>query len=219
MTTADLKSALPQLGSRATPRRVRNTRPNYFSRSDRLEVIHLSAECWPFARTGGLGEAVAGLAAFQAGRGIGVTVVMPLYRAIREAAIEMQAVGAPFSVPVGACLEEVQLYRTPMQSGKPRMFFIDHKPSFDRDGIYGEGGADYPDNARRFALFSLAALSRTATHRSWRERRARPRLAYGARHCRLTSNPEVGRAWSSSADGVLGAQRRLSRKLSPGNDR
>jgi starch synthase len=158
MNTADLKSALPQLGSRATPRRVRSARPNYFSRADRLEVIHLSAECWPFARTGGLGEAVAGLAAFQAGRGIGVTVVMPLYRTIREAAIEMQAVGAPFSVPVGARLEVAQLYRTPAQLGKPRMFFIDHKSYFDRDGIYGEGGADYADNARRFALFSLAAL-------------------------------------------------------------
>ena len=158
MTTADLKSALPRLGSRANPRRVRSVRPNHFSRADRLEVIHLAAECWPFARTGGLGEAVAGLAAFQAAGRIGVTVVMPLYRTIREAAIEMQAVGAPFSVAVGARLEEVQLYRTPVQLGKPRMFFIDHKSSFDRDGIYGEGGADYPDNARRFALFSLAAL-------------------------------------------------------------
>jgi starch synthase len=158
MNTADLKSALPQLGSRAKPRRVRSVRPNHFSRADRLEVIHLAAECWPFARTGGLGEAVAGLAAFQAGRGIGVTIVMPLYRTIREAAVEMQAVGPPFSVVVGARLEEVQLYRTPAQLGKPRMFFIDHTSYFDRDGIYGEGGADYPDNARRFGLFSLAAL-------------------------------------------------------------
>jgi starch synthase len=158
MNTADLKSALPQRGSRARPRRVRSLRPNQLSRADRLEVIHLAAECCPFARTGGLGEAVAGLAAFQAGRGIGVTVVMPLYRTIREAAIEMQAVGAPFNVPVGPCLEEAQLYCTPVPSGKPRMFFIDHKSYFDRDGIYGEGGADYPDNARRFALFSLAVL-------------------------------------------------------------
>src|SRR5690348_11295933 len=158
MTTADLKSALPQLGPRAAPRRVRSVRPSHFSRSEHLEVIHLTAECWPFARTGGLGEAVAGLAAFQAARGLRVTVLMPLYRTIREAAIEMQTVGAPFLVPVGARLEEVQLYRTPLQLGKPRMFFIGHTSYFDRDGIYCEGGADYPDNARRFALFSFAAL-------------------------------------------------------------
>jgi starch synthase len=158
MTTPNLKAALPQLGSRAAHRHVRTARPNYLSTADRLEVVHLSAECWPFARTGGLGEAVAGLAAFQAGRGNGVTVVMPLYRRIREAAIDMHPVGPPFGVPVGARVDVVQLYRTPPQFGKPRMFFIDHKPYFDRDGLYGEGGADYPDNARRFALFSLAAL-------------------------------------------------------------
>jgi starch synthase len=143
-------------------------RPNHFSRPDRLEVIHLAAECWPFARTGGLGEAVAGLAAFQAARGIDVTVVMPLYRAVRESAIELATVGAPFSVRVGARTEEVQLYRTLTRPAKPRIFFIDHIPYFDRAGIYGEGGADYPDNARRFALFSLAAL------------RALPRIAPGA---------------------------------------
>ena len=167
MTTADLKSALPH-GSTAVRRRVRNVRTNHFSRPDRLEVIHLTAECLPFARTGGLGEAVAGLAAFQAAQGIGVSVIMPLYRAIRESAIELATVEAPFSVRVGPRVEEVQLYRTVARPGKPRIFFIDHCPSFDREGIYGEGGADYPDNARRFALFSLAAL------------RALPRIAAGA---------------------------------------
>ena len=29
---------------------------------------------------------------------------------------------------------------------------------FDRDGLYGEGGQDYPDNAERFAFFCRAAL-------------------------------------------------------------
>ena len=167
-TTADFKSALPQLRSPAAPRRIRSVRPNHASLPDRLEVIHLAAECWPFARTGGLGEAVAGLAAFQAGRRIGVTVVMPLYRTIRQSAIQLEAVGVPFRVPVGSRAEEVQLYRAVAPPGKPRMFFISHADYFDREGIYGEGSADYPDNARRFALFSLAAV------------RALPRIAPSA---------------------------------------
>jgi len=167
MTSAELQSALPH-ASPVAPRRVRGVRPNHFTRPDRLEVIHLAAECWPFARTGGLGEAVAGLAAFQAAPDIGVTVVMPLYRAVRESALDLATVGAPFTVRVGPRVEEVQLYRTVTRPGTPRIFFIDHPPCFDRDGIYGEAGADYPDNARRFALFSLAAL------------RALPRIAPGA---------------------------------------
>jgi starch synthase len=167
MTSADFKSALPHR-SHAVPRRVRSVRTSHSSRPDPLEVIHLTAECWPYARTGGLGEAVAGLAAFQAAQGIGITVIMPLYRAVRESAIALATVGAPFSVRVGPRAEEVQLYRTVTRPGKPRIFFIDHGPYFDRDGIYGEDGADYPDNARRFALFSLAAL------------RALPRMTPGA---------------------------------------
>jgi hypothetical protein len=47
MTIADLKSALPQLGSRDDPRRVRSARPYHFSKADRLEVIHLTAERSP----------------------------------------------------------------------------------------------------------------------------------------------------------------------------
>ena len=167
MNTADPKSALPRVASRTTSRRVRDVRPNRLPRDDHLEVIHLAAECWPFARTGGLGEAVAGLVTYQARRGIAVSLVMPLYRVIRKTGVELQPVGAPFSLSVGERLEEIRLWRTPAQFGKPRMFFIDHVSSFDRDGIYGEAGADYTDNARRFALFSLAAM------------RALPRVAAG----------------------------------------
>src|SRR3989441_8770991 len=34
--------------------------------AERVGVVHLTAEYWPFARTGGLGEAVSGLATTQA---------------------------------------------------------------------------------------------------------------------------------------------------------
>jgi len=40
-------------------------------------VVHLAPELSPYARTGGLGEAVASLAKYQAASGIPVTVIMP----------------------------------------------------------------------------------------------------------------------------------------------
>src|SRR6266699_150406 len=86
--------------------------------AERVGVVHLTAEYWPFARTGGLGEAVSGLATTQAAAGHPTTVVMPLYQLVHETT-----------------------------------------PSLDRAGIYGDNGADYPDNARRFAFFCLAALT------------------------------------------------------------
>ena len=41
----------------------------------------------------------------------------------------------------------------------PQVFFIEHLEYFNRPGIYGENAVDYPDNARRFAFFALAALT------------------------------------------------------------
>src|SRR5258708_6451687 len=35
-----------------------------------IPIVHLAAECWPWARTGGLGEAVASLATYQALAGL-----------------------------------------------------------------------------------------------------------------------------------------------------
>ena len=41
----------------------------------------------------------------------------------------------------------------------PQVFFIEHLDYFNRPGIYGENAVDYPDNARRFAFFALAAVT------------------------------------------------------------
>src|SRR5690606_9589676 len=47
-------------------------------------ILHVSAECWPLARTGGLGEAVAGLVRKQRNMGLAAYVVLPLYRTVRN---------------------------------------------------------------------------------------------------------------------------------------
>ncbi len=123
-----------------------------------VSVVHLTAEYWPLARTGGLGEAVNGLATFQAVAGQPTVVVLPLYRAVRNTAPDLERVG-PFSVTLGLRTEQAWLYRIPEVEGKPHVFLIEHQEFFDRDGIYGADDADYPDNARRFAFFCLAALT------------------------------------------------------------
>jgi starch synthase len=123
-------------------------------------VVHLAAELSPYARTGGLGEAVASLARYQASSGIPTTVMMPLYRAARETAGELRPLGPAFDVEVGSRVEEARLY-TPVVPGATgaRVIFVENERYFDRAGIYGESGWDYIDNARRYAFFALAALT------------------------------------------------------------
>lgn len=121
-------------------------------------MVHLTAEYTPYARTGGLAEAVQGLATFQAKQGIPVVVIVPLYRVIRNAAKNLVQIGTEITVYVGPRREQVRFFRdADIQSG-PTVIFVDHPGYFDREGIYVERGADYPDNPRRFALFTRAAL-------------------------------------------------------------
>ena len=123
----------------------------------KTRVLHLTAELWPYARTGGLGQAVAGLADYQAATGTESHVVLPLYREARAHAGKLEPFADPFTVESGGRLEKVRCWH---QAGDkfPKTLFLEHDPSFDRAGIYGEAGSDYPDNPRRFALFASAAI-------------------------------------------------------------
>src|SRR5205823_1859663 len=128
--------------------------------AERIGVVHLTAEYWPFARTGGLGEAVSGLATFQAAAGMPTTVVLPLYRQVRATAPSLERAGPPFTVTFGDRSETAWLYREQVGAAQgPQVFFIEHPDFFDRAGIYGDDSGDYPDNALRFAFFCAAALT------------------------------------------------------------
>lgn len=122
-------------------------------------VVHLAAELSPYARTGGLGEAVASLAKYQAASGIPVTVFMPLYSVVRER-VELRPVGPAFSVTVGPRTETARIYEpaAPWIPGTPRPLFVESDAYFERPGLYGDDEGDYPDNARRYALFARAVL-------------------------------------------------------------
>lgn len=123
-----------------------------------IRIVHFAAECWPYARSGGLGEAVASLAAYQAAAGLPTTVVMPLYRQVRTVVSAFEPVGPPFSVQLGANKEPARLWRAKDAPKGTDVLFVEHAGFFDRPSLYGEGG-DYRDNHRRFAFFALAALA------------------------------------------------------------
>ncbi len=132
-----------------------------------VSIVHVTAEYSPYARTGGLAEAVAGLANFQHVAGLHVTAILPLYRTVRDEDPDLEPVGQPFVVTIGARHEEARVFRVAGPAAGPQVFFIEHLDYFNRHGIYGESGADYPDNHRRFAFFALAAMT------------ALPRLVHG----------------------------------------
>jgi starch synthase len=135
-----------------------------------VSVVHLTAELAPIARTGGLGEVVASLSAYQAAAGMNVAIVMPLYRQIRQQFPDIEPIGDPFVTYVNYRAHGAQLYRLPdadaaavigMRGGAtpPSVYFIDNRDFFDRDGIYADDRVGtYTDSARRYAFFCAAAM-------------------------------------------------------------
>src|SRR3954467_8664021 len=124
-----------------------------------VSVVHVTAEYYPYARTGGLAEQVSGPARFQGAAGLNVAAILPLYRTVRDVDPDLEPVGQPFAVPMGPRTEEARVFRVAGAQSGPQVFFIEHLEYFNRPGIYGENAIDYPANARRFAFFALAAVT------------------------------------------------------------
>ncbi len=131
--------------------------------ADLGRVVHLTAEYWPYVRTGGLGEAVRGLAEYQARAGIPVTVVLPLHRAVVHSGTPLEPMGDAFEVRTRGHRDNVRVHRVAGPSTNPEVWFVEHQ-SFDRPGVYGDTTGDYPDNHWRFSCFAHAALAGLPRH-------------------------------------------------------
>src|SRR3954471_921965 len=103
-----------------------------------VSVVHVTAEYYPYARTGGMAEAVSGLANFQRAAGLNVAAVLPPYRTVCDVDPDLEPVGQPFMVPLGGRSEEARVFRVAGSSSGPQVFFIEHLDYFNRPGIYGE---------------------------------------------------------------------------------
>ena len=122
-------------------------------RAPKLRVLTIASELSPWAKTGGLADVVSSLPAALERLGHQVTIVVPRYRGMTVAADE----SIPWRIDLGARSHQVTFRRLAI-SERRDVVLVDEPALFDRPQLYGEGNADYPDNARRFALLSAAAL-------------------------------------------------------------
>ena len=131
----------------------------------------VSPEASPVARVGGLADAVAALAKTLARLGHKVTVVMPRYHSAEAGGLMLARRITPLRLPIGpgGALTEATLFDGRLGPGVD-LVLVDVPGLYDRPsqqdalashanarGIYGDGLADYADNARRFAVLSRAA--------------------------------------------------------------
>jgi len=118
----------------------------------------ISAEGPPLQRTGALIDVMDALPAALRAQGHDVCVVLPLYREIRQnRAFKTKNTGIAVDVRVGDKVYPARYLEGRSASGV-QLYLVRCDEFFDRDGIYGERGKPYEDNASRFIFFCKAAL-------------------------------------------------------------
>ena len=122
-----------------------------------MHIVFAASECVPFAKTGGLADVAGALPAELTQLGHRVTVYMPLYRGVLQQLHKPKTAIASLTIPFSYYNRFVRIVDGGLRDGV-QFYFVDCPELFDREGLYGARGGDYPDNAERFGLFARAVL-------------------------------------------------------------
>jgi starch synthase len=126
-----------------------------------MKILMAASEAVPFAKTGGLADAVSALSLALVSLGHEVKIVLPRYYNIDRG--KLRQLEGPLGVPMGNGEEWCGVYTTALPGSSEKkpvdVYFIDHESFFGRDGIYGvPWEPDYLDNPRRFGFLSRAVF-------------------------------------------------------------
>lgn len=124
-----------------------------------MKVLYVTSECWPFAKTGGLGDVAYALPKELKKEGVDVRVILPKYSTMPNYLKEKLREIAVFNVKVGWRNQYCGLLE--MELDGVKFYFIDNEYYFKREGeiayLYG-----YGDDVERYTFFSNAVLEALA---------------------------------------------------------
>jgi starch synthase len=120
-----------------------------------MDILMVAAEHGPYVRQTDAADAVASLAKALRQLGHDVTVALPRHPSFEAGGLMVARRLTPLSLPGGG---EITVFDVQLPSGVQLSLF-DAPVLFDRPGVYGEAGTEYPDNAKRFSLLSQAAAA------------------------------------------------------------
>lgn len=126
-----------------------------------LNLLMVSSEAIPYAKTGGLADVAGALPLELAKLGHDVILLLPRYRCLSESGRSFRPV-CRLQVPtpqgpVDTLIEE-DVISVGGDGRHVRVWTVRNEAFFDRPGLYGDRGADYQDNLDRFAFFCRATI-------------------------------------------------------------
>ncbi len=123
-----------------------------------MNILWVTSEAVPYAKTGGLADVSSALPSALADRGHEVSVVMPYYPQIMgkldlKFNTRYELVGVPFG-------DKTEWAQIQVLKVKERLtfYFIEFHRFFDRPSLYDWWGNEYSDNGQRFIFLSRAAM-------------------------------------------------------------
>jgi starch synthase len=122
-----------------------------------MNIMMVTSEAVPFAKTGGLADVTSALSRALSGHGHEVSIFMPLYSFI--ASDQFEEVKGTLDIPLGFETCRIRIFRTNLGDSRVKVLFLDHPLFSGRSGLYGDSGSHtYRDNHIRFALLCRGAL-------------------------------------------------------------
>ena len=120
-----------------------------------MRILQATSEFFPYSKTGGLADMVAGLSGALAELGEDVTVATPLYRGIREQVPDLKPFGPKVILPLGKQTFTGRWWKATESNGLT-LLFLEQEDFYDRPGLYMANGNGYWDNPERFMFLSKA---------------------------------------------------------------
>ncbi len=124
----------------------------------KINVLFISSEAMPYAKTGGLGDVAGSLPSYLVEMGANVKSFIPMYRSVNRAKYNIEKLFDNSCVKMGNCEEFYSVYHTTKPSGTD-FYFIEFDKYFNRPGIYNDVYVgDYRDSAYRYSFLVRAAM-------------------------------------------------------------
>jgi len=126
-----------------------------------LNILFLTSEAVPFAKTGGLGD-VSGVLPKVLAESAMVSLMMPDYMTENiKKTLPLQV--DEISVQIGTEVYPAKIKKAEI-SKDFSVFFVSNERFFGREFLYGDASGDYADNFERFVFFQKAVLAFIGKH-------------------------------------------------------
>jgi starch synthase len=129
-----------------------------------LNILFVSSEVEPFAKTGGLADVASALPQAVKDLGHEIRIIMPKYKSVEERKFRLHEVLRlkEIDIPIGQENEKASVRSCILANtrAKIQVYFLANESLYNRSGLYvnSETQKDYEDNDKRFIFFCRGVL-------------------------------------------------------------